>query len=97
MERRIVQQLLFNKHECNEICNEQLILDACNDHFVSVGEKLSRNIVQTQLSATETLKSLNVLPYKPKFKFKLVTPTQVYNISNKLLNSKATGIYEIPK
>ena len=80
----------------NEISDEQQILDACNHHFVSIGDKLSRNNVQTQLSAKETLRSFNALPSKPKFAFKLVTPIQVYDILKKLLNSKATSIHEIP-
>ena len=80
----------------NEISDEQQISDVCNHHFVSIGDKLSRNIAQTQLSAKETLRSFSVLPSKPKFTLKLVTPIQVYDIFKKLLNSKATGIYEIP-
>ena len=66
------------KYEDNEINDEQQISDACNDHFVCIGDKLSRNIAQTQLSAKETLRSFNALPSKPKFTFKLVTPIQVY-------------------
>ena len=84
------------KYENNEISDEQQISDICNHHFVSIGDKLSRNIVQTQLSAKETLRSFNALPSKPKFTFRLVTPVQVYDILKKLLNSKATGIHEIP-
>ena len=84
------------KYENNEISDEQQISDICNHHFVSIGDKLSRNIAQTQLSAKETLGSFNALPSKPKFTFKLVTPVQVYDILKKLLNSKATGIHEIP-
>ena len=84
------------KYEGNEISDEQQFSEACNDHFVSIGDKLSRNIVQTQLSAKETLRSFNALPSKPKFTFKLVTPIQVYDILKKLFNSKATGIHEIP-
>ena len=84
------------KYENNEISDEQQISDICNHHFVSIGDKLSRNIVQTQLSAKETLRSFNALPSKPKFAFRLVTPVQVYDILKKLLNSKATGIHEIP-
>ena len=42
------------------------------------------------------LRSFNALPSKPKFTFRLVTPVQVYDILKKLLNSKATGIHEIP-
>ena len=84
------------KYENNEISDEQQISDICNHHFVSIGDKLSRNIAQTQLSAKEILRSFNALPSKPKFTFKLVTPVQVYDILKKLLNSKATGIHEIP-
>ena len=84
------------KYEGNDISDEQQISDTCNHHFVSIGDKLSRNIEQTQLSAKETLRSFNALPSKPKFTFKLVTPIQVYDILKKLLNSKATGIHEIP-
>ena len=84
------------KYENNEISDEKKISDICNHHFVSIGDKLSRNIAQTQLSAKETLRSFNVLPSEPKFTFKLVTPVQVYDILKKLLNSKATGIHEIP-
>ena len=84
------------KYEGNEIRDEQQISDACNDHFVSIGDKLSGNIAQIQLSAKETLRSFKALSSKPKFTFKLVTPIQVYDILKKLLNSKAAGIHEIP-
>ena len=84
------------KYANNEISDEQKIPDLCNHHFVSIDDKLSRNIAQTQLSAKETPRSFNALPYKPKFTFKSVTPIQVYDILKKLLNSKATGIHEIP-
>ena len=84
------------KYEGNEIGDEQQISDVCNHHFVSIGDKLSRNVAQTQLSAKETLRSFDDSPSKPKFTFKLVTPIQVYDILKKLLNSKAAGIHEIP-
>ena len=84
------------KYENNEISDEQQISDICNHHFVSIGDKLHKNIAQTQLSAQETLRSFNALPSKPKFTFKLVTPIQVYDILKKLLNNKANGIHEIP-
>ena len=42
------------------------------------------------------LRSFNALPSKPKFTFKLVTPTQVYDFLKELLNSKTTCIHEIP-
>ena len=65
-------------------------------HFVSIGDKLSTNIAQTQLSAKETLRSL--MPYHLNLNlhsnwlhlFKYMT------FLKKLLNSKATGIHEIP-
>ena len=80
------------KYENNEISDEQQISDICNHHFVSIGDKLSRNIAQTQLSAKETFTSFNSLSSEPKFTFKLVTPVQVYDILKKLLNSN----HEIP-
>ena len=55
---------------------------------------LSRNIAH--VISQRVLRSFNALPSEPKFTFKLVTPIQVYDILKKLLNSKATGIYEIP-
>ena len=92
-----MQQPLIEKNmRGNEISDEQQILDASNDHFVSIGDKLSRNIAQTQLSANKTIRSFNALPSKPKFTFIVVTPIQVYDILKKLLSSKATGIDEIP-
>ena len=53
------------KYEGNGIGDEQQISDACNHHFVSIGDKLSRNNTQTQLSAKETLRSFNALPPEP--------------------------------
>ena len=47
------------KYENKEISDEQQISDICNHHFVSIGDKLSGNITQTQLSAKETLRSFN--------------------------------------
>ena len=70
------------KYENNEISDEQQISDICNYHFASIGDKLSRNIAQTQLSAKETLRSFNILPCKPKFTFKMVTSIEVYDIFN---------------
>ena len=84
------------KYENNEISDEQQISDICDHHFVSISDKLSRNIAQTQLSAQETLRSFNALPSKPKFTFRLVTPIEVYDNLKKLLNSKALGIHETP-
>ena len=70
----------------------KVIAEKCNEHFVSIGDKLAKEIqTNDEQSATAYLKSSTT-----KFKFKTISVMQVIKALKKLINSKATGIHGIP-
>ena len=74
------------------ITDKKQIVERCNEHFVSIGQKLASDIENTDAhSSTARMK-----PVEAKFSFKPISVPQVIMIIKKLLNSKATGIQGIP-
>ena len=66
--------------------------EKCNKHFVSIGDKLAKEVqTNDEQSPTAHLKSSTT-----KFKFKTISVMQVIKDLKKLINSKATGIHDIP-
>ena len=75
-----------------EVTDMKVIAEKCNEHFVSIGDKLVKEIqTNDEQSPTAHLKSSAA-----KFKFKTISVMQVIKASKKLINSKATGIHGIP-
>ena len=75
-----------------EVTDKEIIAEKCNEHFVSIGDRLAKEIhVSDKQYATAHLK-----PATRKFAFKPISVTQVIKLPEKLINSKATGIHGIP-
>ena len=64
----------------------------CNEHFVSIGDKLARSIQP----GNEQFPTAHIQPATVKFRFKPISVLQVTKVIKKLVNSKATGIDGIP-
>ena len=75
-----------------EITDKKQIAERCNEHFVSVGQKLASDIENTDAHSP----TAHMKPVKAKFSFKPISVPQVIRIIKKLLNSKAAGIHGIP-
>ena len=76
----------------DEITDTKMIAEVCNEHFVTIGQKLADEIVQTSDSSPYAhLKRADT-----RFRFKPVTADQIQQTISKLVNSKATGIHNIP-
>ena len=75
-----------------EITDKKQIAERCNEHFVSIGQKLASDIENTDAHSPIA----HMKPVKAKFSFKPISVHQVIRIIKKLLNSKATGIHGIP-
>ena len=76
----------------NEITDNKMTAEVCNEHFFTIGKKLADEIVQTGDSSPYAhLKKADT-----RFKFKPVTADQIQQTIFKLINSKATGIHNIP-
>ena len=74
-----------------EKTNKGIIADKCNEHFVSIGDRLAKEIHSNDKQyATARLK-----PVTRKFSIKPISVTQVIKLLEKLINSKATGIHGI--
>ena len=84
-----------NKRGNKEDVTDKLeILERLNDHFVSLGEKLASYIPSSSSSSLDCISKVKT--NGAKFKFKIIKPTDVYNILSKLKNGKATGMHLIP-
>ena len=78
--------------EGTEITDKKQVAERCNEHFVSIVQKLASDIENTDAhSPTTHMKSVEA-----KSSFKPISVPQVIRIIKKLLNSKATGIHGIP-
>ena len=73
------------------ISDSKQISEICNDHFVTVGERLACQIPCSDYSATVHIPKTNSV-----FQLKPVTEGQVSKLLNKLINGKATGLHNIP-
>ena len=74
-----------------EIIEQKKIADICNEHFVSIGNRLAEGIPHTSESPTAHIKAAN-----SRFVFHKVTTSQTEKVMKKLIDSKATGIHNIP-
>ena len=73
------------------ISDSKQISEICNDHFVTVGERLACQIPCSDYSPTVHIPKTNSV-----FQLKPVTEGQVLKLLNKLINGKATGLHNIP-
>ena len=78
--------------EDTEITDKKQIAERCNEHFVSIGQKLASGIENTDADSP----TAHMKPVEAKFSFNPISVPQVIRIIKKLLNSKATGIHGIP-
>ena len=69
-----------------------MIAEVCNEHFVTIGKKLADEIAQTG----DSFPYAHLKRADTRFKLKPVTADQIQQTITKLINSKATGIYNIP-
>ena len=84
----VIEQIIFNDQVLNE---KQVIAEACNQHFASVGNKSTDQIQPSQDN------SIRHIPVgKKRFQFKQIKPAKVNTVLGKLKNGKATGIHNIP-
>ena len=73
------------------ISDSKKISEICNDHFVTVGERLAGQMPCSDYSPTVHIpKTSSVFQLKP------VTEGQVVKLLNRLINGKATGLHNIP-
>ena len=72
------------------VIDKEQVSDIFNDHFVSVGSKITDNIPATDLSPT-----VNILKTQNRFKLKQITTAQIIKIARKLVNGKATVTHNI--
>ena len=77
-----------------EVNDKQEISERFNDHFVTIGEKLAKDIPQSFKSSVEYLSKIN--KNENEFKFKMLKPTEIYTILGRLKNGKATGMHLMP-
>ena len=75
----------------NEITDNKMIAEVCNEHFVTIGKDLADETVQTG----DSFPYAHLKRADTRFKFKPVTEDQLQQTISKLINSKATGIYNI--
>ena len=67
------------------------IAKACNMHFVSIGEKISREISPVAMSHTGYIPVTNA-----RFQFHGIAVNQVKVLIQKLVDEKSTGIHNVP-
>ena len=73
------------------ISDSKKISEICNDHFVTVGERLADQMRCSDYSSTVHIPKTNSV-----FQLKPLTEGQVLKLLNKLINGKATGLHNIP-
>ena len=78
--------------EGTETVDKKQIAERCNEHFVSVSQKLASDIENTDAHSP----TAHMEPVEAKFSFKPISVPQVIRIIKKLFNSKATWIHGIP-
>ena len=84
-----IDQIQFNE---TTITDNKEIADVCNQHFVTIGERLA-----SKIPGTSDLSNDHIPRVQSKFMFKPITESQVLQVIAKLVNSKATGLDGIPK
>ena len=78
--------------EGTEITDKKQIAERCNEHFVSIGQKLASDIENTDAHSP----TAHIKPAEAKFSFKPFSVPQFIRIIKTLSNIKATGIHRIP-
>ena len=73
-----------------EINDKQRIAEMCNNHFVSIRQKLAGKLPVSLNLPNERAKK----KVKATFKFRNITLINVYD--SKLINGKATGVHHLP-
>ena len=76
-----------------EVNDKQEISERFDGHFVTIGEKLAKDIPQSSKFSLEYLSKIN---NENKFTFKMLKPTEIYTILGKMKNGNATGMHLIP-
>ena len=66
------------------------IAELFNEHFVSIGEKLAKEIDPVDISLTQVRQT------ESKFRFRKISSIKVFDTLNKLKNGKSTGLFHIP-
>ena len=83
-----INKILYN--DC-EFIEQSKIADICNEHFVSIGERLAEGIPKSDESPTAHIEAAN-----SSFVFQKITTSQTEKVLKKLINGKATGVHNIP-
>ena len=74
-----------------EIADNNEIVEAFNEHFAAIGEKLAAQIENTSINPVDAINKANT-----KFKFKSIEVCQIITIIKKLANGKAVGTHSLP-
>ena len=77
-----------------EVSDKQEISERFNHHFLTIGEKLAKDISQSSKSSLEYPSKIN--SNENKFKFKMLKLMEIYTVSGRLKNGKAIGMHLIP-
>ena len=75
------------------IFDNQILPETFNEHFISIGEKLAKDIPASSNDVDSYLRELRKV--ESRFKFKCIPPKDVWDILNKLKSGKASGMHMI--
>ena len=75
------------------ISDNQRLPETFNEHFISIGEELARDIPASSNNVDSYLRKLRKI--ESQFKFKCIRPEDVWDILNKLKSGKASGMHMI--
>ena len=67
------------------------IAELFNEHFVSIGEKLAKEIDPVDISLTQQVRQT-----ESKFRLRKISSIKVFDTLNKLKNGKSTGLFHMP-
>ena len=97
---KVLKQAINKGPKMADIYDSELVTDknripeVFNDHFVGVGEKLSKDISPSSCSSLDYILKVNT--NGSRFEFKLLKPVALYEVFSNLKNGKAAGIRLIP-
>ena len=83
-----INKILYN--DC-EFIEQSKIADICNEHVVSIGEKLVEGIPKSDESPTAHIEAAN-----SSFVFQKITTSQTEKVLKKLIYGKAAGVHNTP-
>ena len=75
------------------ISDNQRLPETFHEYFISVGDRLARDIPASSNDVDSYLRKLRKV--ESRFKFKCIRPTDVWDILNKMKSGKASGIHMI--